>query len=199
MNFFLQTLTAIFRACIFFIKGDEKANGYVQISEAHWLLSWLMMIAGAAVYLLYLPTVYTSGFTQEILPEAASYSSFKSANMISLIFVLFAGYLIVYLLAKPLAYAGNIRRYIILQNWVFLFSILILVPISLSVTSQDSPLISLFIFIFMFMLFFAYRTIKLTLGINGPKAFLVLLILLVFELTMDEKINVWFGLVKTSV
>lgn len=199
MSFFTSSLIEIFKACLLFIKSDAKANEYVQTLEAHWLLSWLMMVAGAAVYLLYLPTVFMSGITQEILPEAATYSSFKSANMTSLVFVLFAGYLIVYLLARPLGYKGSIRRYIILQNWIFLFSILILVPISLGATSQDSPFVSLFIFIFIFMLFFAYRTIKITLGINGPKAFLILLILLVFELTMDEKINAWFGLVKTPV
>ncbi len=199
MNFFLQTLFEIFKACGFFIKGDAKANEFVRTSQAHWLLSWLMVIAGTAVYQFYLPTVFMSDITQEILPESATYSAFKSANMISLIIVLFAGYFIVYLLAKPLSYTGSIRRYIILQNWVFLFSILILVPISLSATSEDSPLISLFIFIFLFILFFAYRTIKITLGIIGPKAFLVLLVLLIFELTMDEKINEWFGLVKVPV
>ncbi len=194
MNFLFQTVSEILKAFLLIIKGDAKANEYLQISEAHWLLSWLMVIAGALIYLMYLPSAFTTEAAQNYLPKNTSYSAFKSANMISLIFVLFAGYLIVYLLAKPLEYLGSIRRYIVCQNWVFLASIAILFPLSANFASDDSPFVSLLIFVFLFILFFAYRSIKITLGINGPKAFMLLLVLLVFELVLDQMIDGWFGL-----
>lgn len=198
MSFFLQTLSEISKAFVLFIKGDEKGNEYIQISEAHWLLSWLMVFAGSLIYLMYLPSAFMSIITQEKLPKDATYSDFKSASIISLLFILFAGYFIIYLLDKPLEYMGSVRRYIITQNWAFLVSIVVLLPFSLSLISENSPLISLVIFIFLFILFFAYRALKITLGVNGPKAFMLLLLLLIFELFMDEMINDWFGLVKLT-
>lgn len=194
MNFFLQTLSEIFKAFGLFVKGDTNANHYIKISEAHWLLSWLMAIASVWVYASYLPTAFMTDFTQEILPKDTLYSDFKAANLLSYVFVFLASYLIVYLLAKPLEYKGSIRRYIIAQNWIVLISILFTLPISLSITSGDSPFISIFIFTFLFLLFFAYRSIKITLGIDGVKTFMLLLVLIVFELTADEIIDTWYGL-----
>lgn len=199
MNFFLKTLSEIFTACILLIKGDAKANEHVQISEAHWLLSWLMVIASVSIYAAYLPSAFMSNLTREILPENIAYSDFKSANLLSFVFVFVMGYVIVYLLAKPLEYEGSIRRYIIIQNWVLLISILFTLPISLSIASGESPFVSLFIFTFLFLLFFAYRTLKITLGINGLKAFMLLLVLVVFELTADHMIDEWYGLIQEVV
>lgn len=196
MSFFFQTLSDILKAFVLFVKGDENANEHVQISEAHWLLSWLMVIGGVFIYMGFLPSAFMSELAQETLPENTSYSDFKSSNLLSLVFVFLVSYLIVYLLAKPLEYEGSVRRYIITQNWIFLISISVLFPISLSIASGDSPLVSLFIFIFLFLLFFAYRTLKITLGINGLKTFMILLVLMVFELTADSMIDDWYGLVK---
>lgn len=199
MNFFLQTLSEIFKAFGLFIKGDTNANDYIKISEAHWLLSWLMVIASVLIYSAYLPSAFVSHLAQEILPENAQYSDFKSANLLSFIFVFVTGYLIIYLLARPLEYEGSVRRYIIAQNWILLISILFTLPISLSIASGDSPFVSLFIFTFLFLLFFAYRSIKITLGINGLKAFMLLLVLVVFELTADGMIDDWYGLKREVV
>ncbi len=194
MNFFIQTISNIFKVFVLIVKGDEKANAYIQISQAHWLLSWLIMIAGSLIYLVYLPSAFVSNINQEYIPKDANYADFKSANMFSLIFTLFAGYLIVYVLAKLLESSEDIRRYIISQNWVFLISITLMAPLSISLSVENSIFVSVLIFIFMFILFFAYRTLKITLNINGPKSFMILLVLLVFELVMDEMINGWFGL-----
>ncbi len=199
MNFFLQTLSEIFKAFGLFIKGDTNANDYIKISEAHWLLSWLMVIASVLIYSAYLPSAFVSHLAQEILPENAQYSDFKSANLLSFIFVFVTGYLIIYLLARPLEYEGSVRRYIIVQNWILLISILFTLPISLSIASGGSPFVSLFIFTFLFLLFFAYRSIKITLGINGVKAFMLLLVLVVFELTADGMIDDWYGLKRDVV
>ena len=200
MNFFLQTASQIFKAFFLIIKGDEKANDHIAMSEAHFMLSWLMVIVGSFIYMLYLPGVFDSDAAQEILPKDASYLAFKSANMISLIFNLLAGYVVIYLLAKPLEYSGSVLRYIISQNWVFLITIVLLVPLSTSTSAleEGSPLVSLLIFIFLFILFFAYRTLKIILGINGPKAFMILLVLLFIELVTDKVIDGWFGLIVVS-
>jgi hypothetical protein len=199
MSFFLQTLSEIFKAFVLFVKGDEAANEQIHISEAHWLLSWLMVIASLLIYSAYLPSAFMSDLTQEILPENTRYSDFRSANLLSFVFVFVTGYLIVYLLTKPLEYEGSVRRYIIAQNWILLISILFTLPISLSIASGESPFVSLFIFSFLFLLFFAYRSIKITLGINGVKAFMILLILVVFELTADGMIDDWYGLKQEVV
>ena len=198
MSFFLKTLSEIFNAFILFAKGDADANKHVQISEAHWLLSWLIVIFGILIYSSFLPNAFMNDVAQDILPQNTQYSDFKSANLLSLVFILLTGYLTVFLLAKPLEYQGNVRRYIIIQNWIFLISISLLFPLSLSIVSEENPLISLFIFIVLFLLFFSYRTLKITLGINGLKAFMLLLILVVFEVAADRIIDDWYGLLKPS-
>ena len=195
MNFLFQTLSEILKAFVLIIKRNSEANQYLRTSDAHFWLSWLMVIAGCLIYLIYLPSAFATQAGQNIFPKDVIYSNFKSANMISLIFVLLAGYVIVYLLARPLEYSGSIRRYIICQNWVFLFSLILLLPLSTLLSSDDNPLVSLLIFVFMFILYFAYQTIKITLGISGLKTFMLLLVLLVFELVMDRAIDDWYGLI----
>lgn len=195
MNFFLQTLSNIFQAFILIIKGDTKASLYVHTSDAHWLLSWLMFFAASLIYLLYLPAAFISEINQELLPKDTSYFAFKNANLFSLVFVQISAYAVAYLLGSLLIFSGDIRRYIIAQNWTLLATILLLLPLSTVFFSENNPLASLMIFIFFFILFFAYRSIKIFLGLNGPKAFLLLLVLLVFELSMERVIDSWFGLI----
>lgn len=197
MSFFLHTASQIIKAFGLVIKGDEEARKYIAISDAHWWLSWLMVVFGAFIYMIYLPNAFLGATAQESFPDNTSYSAFKSANMISLLFVLFAGYLLVYLFEKQLMYTGSFKQYVISQNWVFLATIILLVPLSTATSTLEewSPLISILIFIFMFILFFAYRCIKIILGLNTPKAVMLLLVLLFLELVMDNYIDRWFGLV----
>ncbi len=200
MNFFRQTLPEIFKAFALFVKGESKANEYIKISEAHWLLSWLMVIAGLFIYLFYLPNAFVNAIEKGAVPAKILYSSFKTANMASLILVLLTGYLLVVLFSEIFKYQGSIRRYIIVQNWVFAISIILLVPLSTHLASmnENSPFVSILFAIFIFILFFAYRTLKITLGINMFKAFTLLTVLLILELIMDNAIDRWFGLVVAA-
>jgi len=200
MNFFLKTASHVFKAFGFIIKGDEQARRYIGVSEAHFWLSWLMVVFAIFIYMIYLPNAFLGSIAQTALPEETSYSDFKSANMLSLVLVLFAGYLLVYLFEKPLAYTGSYRQYIISQNWVFLVTIILLVPLSTATSTLEewSPMASILVFIFMFILFFAYRCIRIILGLNGPKSFMLLVVLLFLELVMDNYIDRWFGLVAVA-
>lgn len=200
MGFFLQTLSQVFKGYAQLIKHDETALQHFKSSSAHWLLSWLMVLAGAFIYMIYLPSAFMSSEVQEYLPEGTSYEAYKGSNMVSLIFVMLISYILVYLLEKPLGYTGSVFRYIISQNWLFLATILIFVPLSGLTASMEewSPLASVMIFVFMFVLFLAYRCNKLLLGISGPKAFALLVGLMMLEITLDSTIDRWFGLVKLA-
>jgi len=200
MNFFLQTASHVFKAFGFIIKGDEQARNHIAVTEAHFWLSWLMVVFATFIYMIYLPNAFLGSISQAGLPEETSFSDFKSANMLSLVLVLFAGYLVVYLFEKPLNYTGSFRQYVISQNWVFLLTIILLVPLSTATSTLQewSPMVSILIFVFMFILFFAYRCIRIMLGLNGPKAFMLLVVLLFLELVMDNYIDRWFGLVAVA-
>lgn len=198
MGFFLQTASDLAKAFALLLKGDSKATAYIQTSEAHWLLSWLMLLCASLIYLLYLPTAFMSEISQELIPEDTPYSKFKNINLVTLIISQLTGYLIAFVAGSLLQYEGSIRRYIISQNWMILATIILFLPLSLLISGEDSPLISLAILLMFIIMFFAYRCIKFLLGLSGPKAFLVLLILLVLELSMERAINSWFGLVATS-
>lgn len=200
MAFFLKSAINIARAFVLIIKSNPLAIAYINASRAHWLLSWLVVVVGAFLYMLYLPTAFMAAGAQEILVEGTDYSDFKAAKMISFIIVMFVSYLLVYLLQAPFGYTRSVRHYIISQNWLSLATILIFVPLS-SLTSSSqgwSALASIMIIVFMFVLFVVYRCNKIILGISGPKAFLLLIILLMVEVVLDSTIDRWFGLVKLA-
>jgi hypothetical protein len=198
MGFFLQTASSIAKAFVLLLKGERSAGAYIQTTHAHWLLSWLMLLCASLIYLFYLPTAFMSEIAQELIPEDTPYSKFKNVNLGTLIIGQLTGYLIAHLMGALLQYDGSIRRYIISQNWMILATIVLFLPLSLMISGEDSPLITLAIFLMLIMMFFAYRCIKLLLGLNGPKAFLLLLIILVVELSIERTINGWFGLVSTA-
>ena len=201
MNFFLQTVSQIFNALVLIVKGDNTANEHIAVSQAHWLLSWLMVIAGSFIYMLYLPNAFVNSTTGKIISETVVYTDFKSANMISLISSLFVGYLIVYLFEKPFQYSGSVLRYIVFQNWIFLAFIISFLPLYATTGgySSSNPFAALSLFIFIFSVFLTYKALKLLLSIDGLKALMLLVVLIVFELTLKYKIDDWFGLlVKPS-
>jgi hypothetical protein len=200
MVFFLKTASNIATAFVLIIKSNPLAIAYINASKAHWLLSWLVVVLSAFLYMLYLPTAFMAAGAQEILVEGIEYSDFKAAKMVSFTIVMFVSYLLVYLLQAPLGYTRSVRHYIISQNWLSLATILIFVPLS-SLTSSSqgwSALASIMIVVFIFVLFFVYRCNKLILGISGLKAFLLLIILVTLEVILDATIDRWFGLVKLA-